>query len=223
MSIKSLIVAASMVGAGTTGAADSPLSTDRMVRAVDGSTHIVRASDWTDFNGRTVSVEQRLTLDQSGHLIYRYDAQTTATQLYHQAFCESMNMTPSRGDGIVRGPATGWACTGTDDPEEPPAGARSADWVIAAAPTGRVPVGTTYTSTSLMRMESSVGGQRSGVIGVDNGRCSYTDITHYGGPFRDSTGLAVACVVHEPRSVSTSMDVCIPKQCHNDRGTQFAE
>ena len=223
--MKSLVVALSVFLAGQAAAANTPLSVDRFVTDADGGSYVVMTSEWTDFNGGTMQVEQRLSLDGFGRLIYRYDEQTEATKLYHQAFCETMNMLPSQGEGIMGGPSTGWACT-TDVFDDDTAGhapSNSIDWVTATAPNGRVPVGVSYRSFGQMRMESSIGGARRATIGVDNGRCSFTDVKNYAGSFRESTSLSITCIVHESRFVNTSMNVCIPKQCVSDAGTQFAQ
>lgn len=223
--MKSIAVALFVAMAGHVSAADVPLSTDRLEQQGNGTSHVIRSTEWSDFNGGMVRVEQRLVPDGSGLLIYRYDEQTKATKLYHQAFCESMDMVPSSGEGIVDGPGAGWACTRirTDDPDTANPPPKSADWVTATAPSGRVPVGVSYHSSGQMRLESSMGGARIATIGVDNGRCTFSATKHYTGAFREDNAISVICIVHEPRFVSTSMDVCIPRLCGNDRGTQFAE
>lgn len=107
----SIAVATWLLIAGQASAAESPLSVDRIVTEANGRPHVIRRSEWSDFNGGTVQVEQRLSPDGSGRLIYRYAEQTEATKLYHQAFCEALDMEPSPGEGIIDGPATGWACS----------------------------------------------------------------------------------------------------------------
>lgn len=225
MKLKALAYACLVALQGHVSAEEHPLSGDRIEQDPGGISYVVRSTEWSDFDGGTVRVEQRLSADGSGRLIYRYDEQTEATKLYHQAFCDSMDMVPSLGEGSVDGQGAGWGCSSAATDAlgtfgHPPG---SADWVTATAPDGRVPVGVSYHSSGQMRMESSVGGRRQATIGVDNGRCSFTDIKHYGAPFRESSAIAVTCIVNEPRFVSTSMDVCLPTLCGSDRGTQFAE
>ncbi len=203
----------------------TPLSTDRVELGPTGDRTIIRRSTWPDFDGGSVQVDQRLYPDSSGQLIYRYEQQNEATKLYHQAFCADMDMEPSKGEGIIRGPATGWACTHEikEGGAQLQSGLKSTDWVSATAPAGRVPVGVSYFSSGRMAATSSVAGTRSATVGVDNGRCSFTDTRQYGAPFSLSEGIGVSCVMHESRFLNTSLDVCIPKQCTSNRGTQFAE
>ncbi|WMJ67646.1 hypothetical protein [Stenotrophomonas sp. 24(2023)] len=204
--------------------ADSDLSTDRTERSPQGDLIIVRRTAWPDFDGGTVQVEQHLKPDGSGRLIYRYKDQPEATKLYHQAFCASMDMQPSQGEGRIEGPAAGWACTSEMDIDgrSSHVGPKSIDWVTATAPSGQVPVGVSYYSTGQMAAESSVAGTRTARIGVDNGRCDFSDTRHYTSSFSLREAVGVTCIVHESRFVSTSLDVCIPKQCASNRGTQFA-
>jgi hypothetical protein len=225
MKMKALAFLCLVALQGHASAEEHPLSEDRIEQNPGGISYVIRGTEWSDFDGGTVRVEQRLSSDGPGRLIYRYDDQTEATKLYHQAFCDAMDMVPSLGEGVMEGPSAGWGCISTnpdalDTFGRPP---KSADWVTATAPNGRVPVGVSYHSSGQMRMESSVGGRRQATIGVDNGRCTFTDIKHYAAPFRESSAIAVTCIVNEPRFVSTSMDVCIPTLCGSDRGTQFAE
>ena len=205
--------------------AETPLSVDRTELSPKGELIIVRRTTWPDFDGAQIQVDQRLKPDDFGRLIYRYKDQTEVTKLYHQAFCASMDMEPSQGEGMVEGPATGWACTREAIPRYPASqgNPKSIDWVTATAPSGRVPVGISYYSTGQMNAESSVAGARTARIGVDNGRCYFSDTRHYSSPFYLSEGIGVICTVNESRFVSTSLDVCIPKQCASNRGTQFAE
>lgn len=201
------------------------LSKDTIELDAKGDRTIIRRSTWPDFDGGSVQVDQRLIPDSQGRLIYRYEQQHDATKLYHQAFCANMDMEPSKGEGIVQGPATGWACThevleGRTQPQSDP---KSTNWVTATAPAGRVPVGVSYFSSGQMAASSSVAGARSATVGVDNGRCSFTDTRHYASPFTVSEGIGVSCIMHESRFLNTSLDVCIPKQCTSNRGTQFAQ
>ncbi|KAF1014204.1 MAG: hypothetical protein GAK31_03228 [Stenotrophomonas maltophilia] len=205
--------------------ADTPLSIDRTERSPQGELLIVRRTTWPDFDGGTVQVDQHLKPDGYGRLIYRYKDQTDATKIYRQAFCATMDMEASQGEGMVKGPATGWACTrelGANG-QSSLMGPKSIDWVTATAPSGRVPAGTSYFSTGQMAAESSVAGARTATVGVDNGRCQFSDTRHYSSPFSLREGVGVVCTVHESRFVSTSLDVCIPRQCASNRGTQFAQ
>lgn len=214
----------SLAMAAQASAAGSSSSTDQFVTDANGDTDVIRRSQWSDFNGASVAVDQLLKSDGFGRLIYRYDEQTEATKLYHQAICESVGMTPSSGEGIAGGSASGWACEGESAEGElgHQIAPKSVDWVTTTAPSGQVPVGISYHSTGQMRMQSSVGGQRRATVGVDNGRCTYTDVKHFSGAFTNSGQVFVACIVHQSRFVNTSMDVCIPRRCGSHRGTQFA-
>lgn len=203
--------------------ADTPLSTDSTRHSSQGDLIIVRRTVWPDFDGGTIPVEQYLKPEGSGRLLYRYQDQPEATKLYHQAFCASMDMEPSQGEGRIGGPATGWACTretGTHG-RRSDLGPKSIDWATATAPSGQVPVGVSYYPTGQMAAESSVAGVRTAKIGVDNGRCDFSDTRHYASPFSLREAVGVICTVSESRFVNTSLDVCIPKQCASNRGTQF--
>lgn len=205
--------------------AETPLSVDRTELSAKGEIIIVRRTTWPDFDGGQIQVDQHLKPDGFGRLIYRYSDQSEATKLYHQAFCASMDMKPSQGEGTIEGPAAGWACTRENTPGNPTSkwSSKSIDWVTATAPNGRVPVGVSYYSTGQMNAESSVAGARTAKIGIDNGRCYFSDTRHYSSPFYLSEGIGVVCTIMESRFVSTSLDVCIPRQCASNRGTQFAQ
>lgn len=225
MRMKSIAVVIGILASAQLCAEERPLSVDQVVAESDGIGHIIRRTEWTDFNGGMVEVDQLLKSDGFGRHVYRYDEQTEATKLYHQAFCDAMGMSPSPGEGIVVGSAAGWACSSSDADalDEGQSQPKVADWATAIAPSGRVPVGATFTSNGQIRVESSVGGERRATVGVDNGRCSYASVTHYANAFRENTAISVACIVHASRFVNTSMDVCIPRVCGSDRGTHFAQ
>ena len=95
--------------------ASERLSIDVVVANPDGSVSVDRTSSWPDFNGGILDVTQRLKQDDFGRLSYRYEDQSRATQLYHQAYCESVEMTPSSGTMTLSGPSTDW-CSYSDDP-----------------------------------------------------------------------------------------------------------
>lgn len=96
--------------------AETPLSVDRTELDSKGEIIIVRRTTWPDFDGAHIQVDQHLKPDGSGRLIYRYSDQSEATKLYHQAFCASMDMEPSQGEGTIEGPAAGWVCTRENAP-----------------------------------------------------------------------------------------------------------
>lgn len=82
--------------------ASERLSIDVIVANPDGSVSVDRTSSWPDFNGGIVDVTQRLKQDDFGRLSYRYEDQSRATQLYHQAYCESVgNDTLKRDHDVV--------------------------------------------------------------------------------------------------------------------------
>nr|WP_154583144.1 hypothetical protein [Stenotrophomonas pavanii] len=99
--------------------ADAPLSIDRTELGTKGEIIIVRRTTWPDFDGGQLPVDQHLKPDGFGRLIYRYSDQPEATKLYHQAFCASMDMEPSQGEGTIEGPAAGWVCTRENTPGNP--------------------------------------------------------------------------------------------------------
>lgn len=90
--------------------AEAPLSVDRTELSPKDEI-IIRRTVLPDFDGGHVPVDQHLKSDGSGRLIYRYDDQSEATKLYHQAFCASMDMEPSQEEGTIEGQAAGWVCT----------------------------------------------------------------------------------------------------------------
>lgn len=86
---------------------------DRPLPSSDGKTWIVRSALLTDFNGGQVLVESRLFEDGKGGLVYRFDAQTEATRIYHQAACETTDATVRHGDTTLYGEtAAAWSCSG---------------------------------------------------------------------------------------------------------------
>lgn len=99
------------LGSAAAAAADNPLSVDRFVTHANGDLHVIRTSEWDDLNGDIVQVEQRLSPDGFGRLIYRYDEQSEATKRFHRNFCAAMDMVPSAGDGIPGGASVGWVCS----------------------------------------------------------------------------------------------------------------
>lgn len=202
--------------------ASERLSIDVVVANPDGSVSVDRTSSWPDFNGGIVDVTQRLKQDDFGRLSYRYEDQSRATQLYHQAYCESVEMTPSSGTMTLSGPSTGWSCY-SDDPAPPADPVNSIDWATATAPSGRVPVGQSIFPIGSGSWESSIGGMRRSTLSVDNGRCIAQEIDHYAGPFRGRTQFGVNCYFSQSKFANTMMETCIPKQCATNRGTIFAQ
>ncbi|MFS5596693.1 hypothetical protein V2V61_11090, partial [Streptococcus agalactiae] len=99
---------------------------DRPLPSSDGKTWIVRSALLTDFNGGQVLVESRLFEDGKGGLVYRFDAQTEATRIYHQAACETTDATARHGDTTLYGEtAAAWSCSGgTNELEESDAATR---------------------------------------------------------------------------------------------------
>jgi len=86
---------------------------DRQLASLDGRKWIVRTASLTDFDGGRVVVELRLFEDGKGGLVYRYDDQSEATRLYHQAACEETGAEVRRGDTVIRGEAVAaWSCIG---------------------------------------------------------------------------------------------------------------
>lgn len=71
--------------------------------STDGYPRIIRTSNWPDLEGGSIAVEQVLRKNGDGSFTYRFSEQSTATQLYHHAFCESDGATPGQSDSILGG------------------------------------------------------------------------------------------------------------------------
>lgn len=199
-----------------------PLSIDTLISNADGSISADRTSRWTDFDGGFVDVTQRLKQDDFGRLSYRYVDQSKTTQLYHQAYCESLDMKPSTAVMTLSGPSTGWSCY-SSDPVMPAASPKSVDWATALAPSGQAPVGQNIFPVGSGSWESSTGGMRRSTLSIDNGRCTAHETDHYSGPFRGRTQFGVNCHFQQSKFADTMMENCIPKQCASNRGTIFAQ
>ncbi|WP_457322168.1 hypothetical protein, partial [Stenotrophomonas sp. P5_B8] len=57
---------------------------DRVEVNTSGERTLIRASEWPDFQGGLVAVEQRLVMNEDGNPTYQYSRQSKATQLYQQ-------------------------------------------------------------------------------------------------------------------------------------------
>lgn len=140
--------------------------TDHELASRDGKKWITRTAALTDFDGGQVVVELRLFEDGKGGLVYRYDDQTEATKLYHQASCEETGAEVRRGDTILGGESVAaWSCTGVADKQaesekstERTDAPRAAYYVHALAPSGSAPLGVNFHSVGIARYQSSIAG-----------------------------------------------------------------
>ncbi|WP_411850659.1 hypothetical protein ACLB90_17580 [Stenotrophomonas sp. LGBM10] len=98
--------------------AGPPLSSqDRVEMNTRGESILIRTSEWPDFEGGLVAVEQRLSMNEDGIPTYRYSRQSKATQLYHEAFCLEKNARPAGGEAVLKGSRAAWICASSDDDE----------------------------------------------------------------------------------------------------------
>jgi|GEM_PF-2035616 len=165
--------------------------TDHELASRDGKKWITRTAALTDFDGGQVVVELRLFEDGKGGLVYRYDDQTEATKLYHQASCEETGAEVRRGDTVLGGESVAaWSCMGVADKQaesekstESTDAPRAAYYVHALAPSGSAPLGVNFHSVGIARYQSSIAGESNGNVSIDNGRCTASAVDHHTGPF----------------------------------------
>lgn len=178
----------------------------------------IKTSEWPDFLGGKIAVEQKLVENSKGEYVYRFSDQSTETQQYHKAFCADLGMDPAMGESITKGEnSAAWHCS-----EEQPANdskLRSTDYVFARAPSGQVPVGQNFYVQGSVSYTSSVAGAIEGSVQVDNGRCSTFYRQHYGSPFSGNHTARVICIAHSPQQMNTRMDGCLPRTCGNNVGS----
>ncbi|MCW6029741.1 hypothetical protein K4043_17125 [Stenotrophomonas sp. SRS1] len=191
---------------------------------------MVRTTEWPDFEGGFVAVEQRLLMNEDGNPTYQYSRQSKATQLYHEAFCLEKNARPAGGEAVLKGSLAAWICElGDEDKALDPEVAthqypgalmdRSTDYVFANAPNGSARVGVNFHSTGTIRYSSSSSGSMRGSVSVDSGRCTTNFSQFYARPFSGSHVATAICIVHEPRRISTKMEGCVPRLCGSDNGS----
>lgn len=203
---------------------------DRVEMSTSGEKTLIRASEWPDFEGGLIAVEQRLQMDEDGNPTYQYSRQNKATQLYHEAFCLEQNARPAEGEAVLKGSVAAWICELRDgdealDPEASssqrpqPSTDRSSDYVFANAPNGSASAGVNFHSTGTIRYDSSSSGSMRGSVSADNGRCRTDFSQHYNNPFSGSHIATAICIVHEPRRISTKMEGCVPRLCGSDSGS----
>lgn len=195
-----------------------------------GERILIRTSEWPDFEGGLVAVEQRLLMNEDGNLTYQHSRQSKATQLYHEAFCLEKNARPAGGEAVLKGSIAAWICELSDrdealdpeatSPQHPQASTdRSIDYVFANAPNGSASAGVNFHSTGTIRYSSSSSGSMQGSVSVDSGRCTTYFSQHYNSPFSGSHIATAICIVHEPRRISTKMEGCVPRLCGFDSGS----
>jgi len=76
---------------------------------------MVRTTEWPDFEGGFVAVEQRLSVNEDGDPTYQYSRQSKATQLYHEAFCLEKHARPAGGEAVLNGSIAAWICEVGDE------------------------------------------------------------------------------------------------------------
>ncbi len=230
---KALIALAILAAVAPGLAAANPIASERsaiherQLESSDGKKWIVRTIPTSDFQGGTVMVEQRLFRDGKGGLVYRFDDQSQATKIYHQALCEAKDSVPSRGATTISGEAVwSWSCTNSkaDAPSSSnaPISARSSDYLYAVAPDGYYPVAKNFTSTGAVAFKSVVAGDMKATLSIDDGRCTTSVTEPYSSPFEGTHTAQVACLISDARTVDTSMEGCIPQRCATGRGSLSA-
>ncbi len=178
----------------------------------------IKTSEWPDFLGGKIVVEQKLIENSKGEFVYRFSDQSTETQQYHRAFCADLGMDPAMGEAITKGEGSAaWHCS--DEQPSSDSNLRSTDYVFARAPSGQVPVGQNFYSQGSVSYASSAAGAIEGSVQVDNGRCSTFYRQHYASPFSGNHTARVICVAHSPQQMNTRMDGCVPRTCGNDVGS----
>jgi len=203
---------------------------DRIEVNTSGESTMVRTTQWPDFEGGFVAVEQRLLMNEDGNPTYQYSRQSKATQLYHEAFCLEKNARPAGGEAELKGSIAAWICELSDEdkaldaevaaPQYPgPLMDRSTDYVFANAPNGSARVGVNFHSTGTIRYSSSSSGSMRGSVSVDSGRCKTNFSQFYAQPFSGSHVATAICIVHQPRRISTNMEGCVPRLCGFDNGS----
>lgn len=152
----------------------------------EGAERVVfRTSEWPNFEGTAIPVEQKLTVNPDGDLRYDYHAQSPETQAYHRALCAEQGLdAATEGESIFSTDSAGWHCIhvieylpGTAPPSAPTARmtaqpSHAADHSYATAPSGTASVGTNFPSTGSANVQSSVPGSVRATVSVDNGRCT---------------------------------------------------
>lgn len=203
---------------------------DRVEMNTSGERTLIRASEWPDFQGGLVAVEQRLVMNEDGNPTYQYSRQSKATQLYHEAFCLEKNARPAGGEAVLEGSIAAWICELRDgdevlapqaaSPQHPQSSTgRSSDYVFANAPNGSASAGVNFHSTGTIRYSSSSSGSMRGSVSADSGRCATYFSQHYNDSFSGSHIATAICIVHEPRRISTKMEGCVPRLCGSDSGS----
>lgn len=83
---------------------------DRIV--FEGAERVVfRTSEWPNFEGNAIPVEQKLTVNPDGDLRYDYHAQSPETQAYHRALCAEQGLdAATEGESIFSTDSAGWNC-----------------------------------------------------------------------------------------------------------------
>lgn len=201
---------------------------DRQVASSDGRQWVERTVRLSDFSDGEVAVQVRLFKDGKGGFVYRYNDQTEATKLYHQAACEVTNSTARRGETVISGESAvvGWSCEGVSDPAEDlnpattdMAHPRAGYYVFALAPSGSAPIGVNFNSVGTARFQSSLAGKATGALSLDNGRCTASASDEYTGPFTGAYTLQVVCIGVRRGAIPTATSACIPRICSTNHGS----
>ncbi|HEL4266524.1 TPA: hypothetical protein UM524_001276 [Stenotrophomonas maltophilia] len=207
--------------------ASQPTYQDRQMASSDGKQWVERTVRLSDFNGGEVTVQVRLFKDGKGGYVYRYNDQTEATKLYHQAACEVTNSKARHGETVISGESAvvGWSCEGESDPaaELKPAASdmvqpKAGYYVFALAPSGSAPIGVNFNSVGTARFQSSLAGKSTGALSLDNGRCTTSASDEYTGPFTGTYTLQVVCIGVRRGVIPTAMSACIPRVCSTNNG-----
>ena len=218
---------------------DVPLPPYRDTRTFDGDGRevIVRSSTYPDFSGGSVVIEQRMKSLGGGRYEIDPKTQSRATMLYHRAFCANKGLKPSQAIGVLSGDLAigGFTCysdkpvedasrpstppdpLSREDVPEDPSG-RATDYVIARVSDGHTYPGRTFFAAGALGMISSVSGQATYSISVDNRRCDWRSSEYFGQAFHLNINHGVSCIAQQPGRLQSSTEGCVPRTCGSHRG-----
>jgi hypothetical protein len=227
------LVAFASFGLSNATAASSAAHYDRTELDGIGSAITVRTSEVLDLNGGKILIEQRLDAIDGESFVYDYHSQSERTKEYHREFCAKRGMEPAiEGESVLTGASSGWACHKDLDvseahDEEVGSGLsrltspRTADYVVAKAPSGSVRIGDNFYAEGEVRAQSSRAGAMNTTVMVDN-RCRHNRVEHHGRPFSTQIYIGVNCIIEQARTVPTRVEGCIPDRCGQAAGSVTA-
>ena len=202
-------------------ASESSAIHERQLESSDGKKWIVRTIPTSDFQGVTVMVEQRLFRDGKGGLVYRFDDQSQATKIYHQALCEAKTLSPQEGQPQSPERQCGVGPAQTAKLMSPLRAMlqsrQELGLSVRCRPRRVLSCSKNFTSTGAVAFKSVVAGDMKATLSIDDGRCTTSVTEPYSSPFEGTHTAQVACLISDARTVNTSMEGCIPQRCATGR------